>query len=80
MPNCSAITYGEWFGSITPPAPRRMRLVFAPMWLISTAGDEETMLDMLWCSAYQMREYPKASACWAKATERCVASPTDSPG
>ena len=57
-----------------------MRLVFAPMCAISTAGADETMVDMLWCSEYQMRSYPRASACWAKATERCIASPMVSSG
>jgi hypothetical protein len=31
VPNCSAITSGEWLGSITPPAPMRMVEVPAPM-------------------------------------------------
>ena len=28
MPNCSAITSGEWFGSMIPPEPTR--IVFVP--------------------------------------------------
>ncbi len=27
MPNCSAMTSGEWFGSMTPPEPTRIVLV-----------------------------------------------------
>jgi hypothetical protein len=27
VPNCSAITIGEWFGSMIPPAPMRIVLV-----------------------------------------------------
>jgi len=27
VPNCSAITSGEWFGSMMPPAPTRIVLV-----------------------------------------------------
>ncbi len=28
VPNCSAITSGEWFGNMMPPAPTR--IVFVP--------------------------------------------------
>jgi len=55
VPNCSAITSGEWLGSMTPPAPRRMRSVWAAMWAIRTAVAELAIERMLWCSAYQMR-------------------------
>ena len=36
VPNCSAITRGEWFGSMMPPAPTRM--VFDPdaIWAMTT--------------------------------------------
>ena len=55
VPNCSAITNGEWFGSMTPPEPKRMRSVWWAMWPISTEVALEAMFGMLWCSAYQMR-------------------------
>ena len=53
MPNCSAMTSGEWLGSITPPEPRRMVSVTEARWAISTAGDELAMLGSEWCSATQ---------------------------
>jgi len=31
-PNCSAITSGEWLGSMTPPNPSRIDSVLAAMW------------------------------------------------
>ena len=55
MPNCSAITRGEWLGSITPPAPRRIVEVWAATWAIRTAVADEAIAEMLWCSAYQTR-------------------------
>ena len=55
VPYCSAIVSGEWFGNITPPAPRRIVDVWAAMWAISTLGADEAITDMLWCSAYQTR-------------------------
>ena len=68
VPNCSAISSGAWFGSITPPAPSRIVRVCAPTCAISTLVAEEAMLAMLWCSAYQTRRYPSSSARWASAT------------
>ena len=47
MPNCSATTSDEWFGSITPPEPRRIVLVPAARWAIRTAGEELAMPGML---------------------------------
>ena len=55
VPNCSAIVSGEWFGSITPPAPRRMVEVCAATWAISTLVADDAIDAMLWCSAYQTR-------------------------
>ena len=55
VPNCSAITSGEWFGSMIPPEPSRMVSVWAAMWAISTAVADEAIDRMLWCSAYQIR-------------------------
>ena len=55
VPNCSAMTSGEWFGSMTPPAPRRIVAVCAATWAMSTAVADEAMAAMLWCSAYQTR-------------------------
>src|SRR5690606_9706164 len=46
---------GEWFGSITPPAPRRIVEVCAATWAIRTLVAEEAIESMLWCSAYQTR-------------------------
>ena len=55
VPNCSAMTSGEWFGSMTPPAPSRIRSVFAATCAISTLVAAEAIAGMLWCSAYQTR-------------------------
>ena len=55
VPNCSAITSGEWFGSMIPPEPSRIVSVWAAMWAISTAVADDAIDRMLWCSAYQMR-------------------------
>ena len=56
VPNCSAITSGEWLGSMMPPEPRRMLWVLAATWAMSTAVAEDAIVRMLWCSAYQTRE------------------------
>ena len=56
VPNCSATTYGEWFGSITPPAPRRMVSVCAATCAMTSAGTAEATDAVLWCSEYQTRE------------------------
>ena len=55
VPNCSAITSGEWLGSMTPPAPSRMCSVCAATCAISTLVAAEAICGMLWCSAYQTR-------------------------
>ena len=55
MPNCSAITSGAWFGSMIPPAPRRIGCVCAATWAITTDVADEAIDSMLWCSAYQTR-------------------------
>ena len=55
IPNCSAITSGWWFGSITPPEPMRSVVVALARWAISTAGAELAIPGMLWCSATQWR-------------------------
>ena len=55
VPNCSAITSGEWFGSMIPPEPSRMVSVWAAMWAIRTAVADDAIDWMLWCSAYQTR-------------------------
>lgn len=51
--NCSATTKGAWFGSITPPEPRRMRRVRPASTPSSTGGFVEATDGMLWCSASQ---------------------------
>ena len=53
MPNCSAITSGEWFGSITPPEPTRIVEVPPARYPITTEVAELAMPVMLWCSATQ---------------------------
>ena len=53
VPNCSAMTSGAWFGSITPPEPTRIVVVPAATWPISTAVAELATPSMLWCSASQ---------------------------
>ena len=55
VPNCSAMTMGEWFGSMTPPAPTRMRLVPEATWPMTTEVAALAMPTMLWCSASQNR-------------------------
>jgi hypothetical protein len=47
VPNCSAITSGEWFGSMIPPAPSRISRVCAAMCAISTLVADEAIVDML---------------------------------
>ena len=37
VPNCSAMTMGEWFGSMMPPEPTRIVCVPAARWPITTA-------------------------------------------
>jgi hypothetical protein len=55
VPNCSAMTSGEWLGSMIPPAPRRIVDVWCAIWPISTDVALEAMVAMLWCSAYHTR-------------------------
>jgi hypothetical protein len=55
VPNCSAMTSGAWLGSMIPPAPRRIEVVWVATWAMSTAVADEAMEAMLWCSAYQTR-------------------------
>ena len=55
MPNCSAMTSGEWFGSMMPPAPIRMVRVPAATCASATAVAALAMPGMLWCSAIQYR-------------------------
>ena len=55
VPNCSAMSSGEWLGSMMPPAPSRMRSVCAATWATSTLVAAEAIAGMLWCSAYQTR-------------------------
>ena len=53
VPNCSAITSGEWFGSMMPPAPTRMVEVPPATCAITTAVAALAMPGMPWCSASQ---------------------------
>ena len=55
VPNCSAITSGEWLGSMMPPAPSRMVSVCSATWPMRMLVALEAMVGMLWCSAYQTR-------------------------
>jgi hypothetical protein len=55
VPNCSAITSGEWFGSMIPPAPTRIVCVPAATCAIRTAVAALAMPVALWCSASQKR-------------------------
>lgn len=55
IPNCSAITSGAWFGSITPPAPSRMRSVSAVSRAIIRGGEATDRPGMAWCSDIQKR-------------------------
>ena len=47
VPNCSATISGEWFGSMIPPAPIRIREVAAATWPITTAVAALAMPGML---------------------------------
>jgi hypothetical protein len=49
------MTRGAWLGSMIPPEPRRMWLVWAATWAMRTLVAEDAMVAMLWCSAYQTR-------------------------
>ena len=53
VPNCSAMTRGEWFGSMMPPAPIRIVFVAAASWPMTTEVAALAMPTMLWCSATQ---------------------------
>jgi hypothetical protein len=53
--NCSATTSDGWLGSITPPEPTWIVDVDAARWAISTGGDVDATVGMLWCSATQKR-------------------------
>ena len=55
VPNCSAITSGEWLGSMMPPAADADVRVPAATWPITTAVAALAMPAMLWCSASQKR-------------------------
>ena len=55
VPNCSAITIGGWFGSMTPPAPTRIVSVPPATWAITTAVAALAIPTALWCSASQKR-------------------------
>ena len=53
VPNCSAITSGEWFGSMMPPAPTRIVVVPPATWPMTIDVAALAMPGMLWCSASQ---------------------------
>ncbi len=55
VPNCSAMTSGEWLGSMMPPAPTRIVAVPAATCPIKTAVAALAMPGMPWCSASQKR-------------------------
>ena len=55
VPNCSAITKGEWLGSMMPPAPTRIVDVPPAMWPIRMDVAALAMPGMPWCSATQYR-------------------------
>jgi hypothetical protein len=55
VPNCSAMTSGEWFGSITPPEPTRIVFVPPATWPMRIEVAALAMPVMLWCSASQKR-------------------------
>lgn len=57
-----------------------MLVVCEAMCAMSTAGADEAMDGMLWCSEYQTRSYPSSSDFCASATESCSPSPTVCPG
>ncbi len=62
MPNCSATTSGEWFGSMTPPEPTLMEDVAAARRAIRIGGLELATAGMPWCAATKNRQYPRRSA------------------
>ena len=55
VPNCSAMSSGEWFGSMIPPAPRRIFDVPCARNPSTTDTAALAMPTMLWCSATQYR-------------------------
>ena len=74
VPNCSAITSGEWLGSMIPPAPTLIDVVPAATCAITTAVAALAIPAALWCSASQKRLNPHRSACWARSSEFWSAS------
>ncbi len=55
VPNCSITASGEWFGSMIPPEPTRIRCVIEAARSISSEVAEEARESVLWCSANQYR-------------------------
>ena len=55
VPNCSAMMYGAWLGSMIPPAPTRMVEVPAATWAMTSDVAAVVTAGMLWCSAIQNR-------------------------
>jgi hypothetical protein len=55
VPYCSATMSGAWLGSMTPPAPTRIRSVAAAACEMSRAVALEARLTVLWCSANHRR-------------------------
>ena len=53
IPNCSATTSEAWLGSMTPPDPILIVLVWAAIVASRTGGELLAMPGMLWCSATQ---------------------------
>lgn len=44
VPNCSATTSGEWFGSMMPPAPMRIVFVCAATCAMTTLVADDAMV------------------------------------
>ena len=57
--NVSATFRAEWFGSMMPPDPTRIRSVCVAMWAIITSGLELAIPAVLWCSASQYARVPQ---------------------
>ena len=79
MPNCSATTSEEWFGSMTPPEPTRMVRVASAIWPMRTGGEELATPGMPWCSATQNLVKPSSSVLFASAMVARSASPAVEP-
>lgn len=73
------MTSGAWLGSMTPPAPSRMREVTAVSRASISCGEPAAAPGIPWCSDIQKRSKPFRSASSASATISAKDSRAESP-